>query len=111
MKKGYYSCDAGSLTVECGGSIIYYPNGYGDGDFKVYLFDDKSEWNSYVKEHELKYGITKNKYKFETIANFNNARVLNYDCLKKVDEENVIFTLNGHYSIYSFNGHIVFVKY
>lgn len=117
MKKGYYSCDGGTIAVYCGGSIIRYSNGYGDGDFKAYLFESDQEFLEYKQEHLEKYGIEENDYRFISTAYFKDAKVLDYDCYKpKYFEddnykESVIFELNGYYIIYKNYGKVYFIKY
>jgi hypothetical protein len=115
MEKTYYSCDGGSLAVYCGGSIIRFSNGYGDGDFKVYKFGNENEFLEYKKEHFEKYGIKDREYYFITCCNFKNAKVLDYDCYHNVDDkkasDNTIMVLNGEYSIYRNYGKVYFVKW
>ena len=113
MEKKYYDCDAGSVLVECGGSFIHFDNGYGDGNFKVYLFDSKEEFDQYIEDH-LKYGIEEKQYRYNTQALFKNAKVLDYDCLFRCNNdvliEHTLFTLNGRYYIYYNDGKVYFVK-
>lgn len=115
MEKNYYCCDGGSLAVYCGGSIIRFSNGYGDGDFKVYKFESEQEYKNYVKEHFEKYNINPKEYNFKGCCFFKNAKVLNYDCYRNVDEkkanDNTIMGLNGEYAIYNNYGKIYFVKW
>lgn len=115
MEKKYYTCDAGSIAVECGGSYILYSNGYGDGGFKVYLFDSDIEFNAYIEEHVNKYNVSEKDYKFNSCAIFNNANVLDDDSLKNLSSEQLkqhtLFTLNGRYGIYHNCGKVYFVKW
>ena len=115
MEKAYYSCDGGSLAVFCGGSIIRFNNGYGDGDFKVYKFENENEFFEYRKEHIEKYGIKDSEYHFITCCNFKNAKVLDYDCYHNVDDkkasDNIIMVLNGEYSIYRNYGKVYLIKW
>lgn len=113
MKKKTYRCDAGSVAVLCGESIIHFNNGYGDGNFKIYEFESEIDFEEYKKEHFEKYDIELKDYKFITGCEFKNARVLDYDCLhlENITEENILFELNGRYGIYYNYGKIYFVKY
>lgn len=115
MEKKYYTCDAGSVAVECGGSYILYNNGYGDGVFKVYLFDNQEEFDNYIEDHSNKYNIPDSDYRFSSCAIFNNANVLDDDCLKNLSPEQLkqhtLFTLNGRYGIYYNSGKVYFVKW
>lgn len=114
MRKEYYSCDIGSVAVACGGSIIYYNNGYGDCSSKVYEFEAFEEFNAYKKQHS-KYGIEEKDYHYLSVADFDNANVLDYDCLDNPIplnklREHTLFTLNGRYFIYCNQGKVYFVK-
>lgn len=111
MKKYFYSCDTGSIAVSCGGSIIKFNNGYGDGCFKVYEGSEK-DFEEYKKEH-YQYPFMEDKnYRFVTSSYFFKAYVLNYDCLEpnNITTENCLFELNGKYDIYYLDGKIYFVK-
>ena len=109
MLKKIYFCDCASLSVECGGSIIDFHNGLGDGSYKVYVFESEKEFQKWVGDN-----LFKKHYHFITSCYFKNAGVLNYDCLKNKDiiqDENVLFTLNGTYAILNNDGDMYLVKW
>lgn len=113
MEKRLYSCDGGSLAVSCGGSIIRFSNGYGDGAFKVYHFDSYKEFDAYVDEHMELYGIEASEYTFDMVCDFKDAKVLDYDCIpndKSIIEKHTIMSLNGRYFVYHNYGKVYFVK-
>lgn len=111
MKMKYYSSDRGCIAIGCGGSIIRISNEYGDGFFlKCYHFSNVRKFAEYVKEHDKLYGIKEKDYHFISCCDFANAHVLHYDCLKEIKLENILFTLNGEYSIYVNYGKVYFVK-
>lgn len=103
MIKEYYYCDAGSLAIRCGGSIIRFSNGIGDGSYKVYVLS-KQEWENYQAEHE-QYGL---KYNYLTLCDFKDAEVLSYDCPNNLTT--TITVLNGEYLIYNCYGKMYLVK-
>ena len=110
MERNYYNCDGGTIAVECGGSIIRYNNGWGDGTYEVCKFESEEEFRTY-KEEQKKYSIGKYDYEFISSAYFKDARVLEYDCLETISSENVLFILNGVYGIYYYCGKVFFVKW
>ena len=114
MEKKYYTTEIGAIQVKCGDSCINISNGFGDGSFKTYHFDNYSEFNTYIKEHYKNYGIDENKYYFITTCYFKKAKVLyeplyrNYE--QELDQNYVLFELTGLYSIYNLFGKVYFVK-
>lgn len=108
MKKYNVMADAGSVAVFCGESRIMFPNGYGDGLSKVYIFESEAEFANYRKDH-LQYNIQLNDYKYITSCDFINARIMDYDCAKVGDKEVAI--LNGRYGIFSLKGKVYFEKW
>ena len=115
MEKSWYSSDGGSVAVYCGGSIVRFANGFGDGDFKVYKFENEIEFFEYKRKHFEKYGIQDSEYCFIICCYFKNAKVLNYDFYHDVDDkkasDNTIMVLDGEYSIYKNYGKVYFVKW
>ena len=93
MKKYTYSCDGGSLLVGNPACVTHIVNGYGDGEFGVYLLDDGDK---------LKDGL-----KFITSIRGYDIKVYDYDCLRLCElEEHVLFGLTGRFGIYSDGGDI-----
>lgn len=113
MKERYYECDCGSVAIECGGSIIKVPNGYGDGYFKVIEFENDDEFYKYREEYKKTHFIDKVSFQFLCVCEFENARLLAYDCLKKSDnlDINTLCILNGTYAIYNNRGEVYFIKW
>ena len=103
MKIGFYMCDAGCFTIAIGNNFIGLPNGVGDGDFKVYLYDNYTEYYS------------KNPYANHTriiSGKFENAVTLDYDCYTKIENEHIVFELNGRFDFFHDNsGNIHIVKW
>ena len=112
MKKNLYSADGGTIAILCGGSIVHFNNCYGDGCFKAYLFDDEEDFNNYKEEHKQYSNMQEKDYYYQGLHYFDNAKVLDYDCLKPnhINDENVLFILNGNYTIYSNYGKVYFIK-
>lgn len=116
MIKKMYSCDAGSIQIQCGESYINFPNCYGDGCFKAYLFDSNDEFNKYKEEHYIYPDMQKDNYHYEGQHYFTGAKVLNYDCFEPgVDFiysmcKEILFELNGKYNIWANYGKVYFVK-
>lgn len=111
MKERMYECDCGSVAIECGGSIIKIPNGYGDGYFKVIEFENEMEFNMF--KYSKNYLVDKVSFQFLCVCDFENARLLAYDCLKKTDnlDINTLCILNGTYAIYNNRGEVYFIKW
>ena len=116
MIKKWYSCDGGSISVKIGDSFVKFLNSVGDGLFKCYHMTSE-EFYSYQKEHE-EFGM---KYNYVTFANFNNALVLNDDCIDTIERfENykedgeyvdpVAFELNGRYEVLECAGKFYFIN-
>lgn len=101
MEYKYYSCDTGSVSVLCGDSLIKFSNNIGDGCYKLYHFGNK-EYGEYLK----KFGI---KTSYVAWCEFQNAKVLEYDCNRNSD---VLWVLNGTYLIEckQNSGEMYFVK-
>jgi len=89
MENKYYSCDTGSVSVLCGNSLIKFCNNIGDGCYRVYHFESNKEYEEYQK----KFGI---KTSYVAWCEFQNAKVLEYDCNRNSD---VLWVLNGTYLI------------
>lgn len=100
-----YSADRGSVAVLCGDSKILFPNGYGDGYFKVYVFDSEDEFNAFIDDSLI-------DCRFFTNCEFRNACVLDDDTAMVAD---TLFILFGNYAIYqgigSEFGDMYFVKW
>lgn len=116
MIKEMYSCDAGSIQIQCGNSYIRFNNEYGDGTFKTYLFDSMDEFENYKKDHFDYPGMQEKDYHFHGIHFFENAKVLNYDCFEPDRnncyglEKETLFTIDGKCWIFVNKGKIYFVK-
>ena len=112
MEWNFYSADGGTIAILCGGSIVRFNNCYGDGSFKTYLFNDGDEFNNYKEEHKQYSNMEEKDYHFQGLHYFDNAKVLNYDCLKpnQIKDDDVLFILKGNYTIYSNNGKVYFIK-
>ena len=103
MEEKFYNSACGSICLLCGESLVLLPNGYGDGIFKCYLYEDGHEFEQ----------VRKDNYKFFTSGEFKNAYVLVYDCIKlnNIKKEDIIFSLNGRYSFFQDDGIIHIVKW
>lgn len=108
MKILYYTCDAGSLAIECGESIILIGNNWGDGEYSLFLFDEYSEWASHPHKKD---------FQFVNAHRFKDAKVLNYDCFDIGQtkcgfvEKKILTTLNGRWAFYTYHGAIFAVKW
>lgn len=117
MQQKYYSADRGCCTILINmNNVIDILNDYGDGYFKIYLFDNEDEFTEYKQEH-LQYSFMQEcDYHIAGRYIFNNALVLEDDCIHQhisnIDKlkEYALFTLNGNYYIYVNNGKIYIVK-
>ena len=104
-----YSCDCGCLAVWCGGSIILFNNGYGDGCHKFYV-GSRADFESFTEAKGI-------KPKFLTACIFKDALVLNYDCPVVYEDGSVAdpyktsVVLNGRYGIYCHEGSVFFEKW
>lgn len=89
-------CDVGSMCIKCGDSYIRYNNGYGDGEFMVYIFKNCEEFDRFIDEHNF-------KEEFITSAIFNNAKLMSYDCCYNIsydsDLNKELAELNGWFGI------------
>lgn len=93
MKKFNYSTDGGSLMLGTEAFKAHYSNGYGDGDFTVFIDEsgkdpDEKRWK-YVDSVEGQFNV--------------------YDCDTKDAE--VLTALNGCYGIYCYHGDMLLVKW
>lgn len=94
MKQGKYTCDGGCIVVQIGKrNFIHYNNGVGDGEYEVFEFESRKEFDEYCR----KYRIQPNS-RYKGLADFYRAKVLDYDCCGSC--ANTLFTLNGRYRIY-----------
>lgn len=94
MKKYYYTAEAGSVMLGTEGFKAHYPNGSGDGDFKIYIDEADDVANpEAVGWHfvDVVEGI------FD---------VYDYDCY----EAERLTSLIGRYLIYSRSGDILLKK-
>lgn len=107
IKRKFYYSESGCVAIYCGGSIIRYRNGYGDGQFAINVCTEK-EIKELQKHHIIQ------DLEFLTTAYFKNGRVLSYDQYGQIDMKNdnckTLFILNGEYAIYNYNGDVYFVK-
>ena len=110
MKQGKYRCDDGCVVVQIGKrNFIHYNNGVGDGEYEVFEFDSKKEFDEYCESHYIL-----NPY-YKGVAEFYKAKVLNCDWDTIAS---TLFKLTGIYHIYNNNGYdyrhsgdVYFVKY
>lgn len=107
MKKANYSCDCGSVMVNCGGCYIRYHNGYGDGCFEAYVFDSEQEFNQYISNET---NINKNDIEFVTSSYFKEAYIMSYDIPNMISHQ-IMKLENGQFAIYHYNGDVYFVKW
>ena len=99
-------CHGGCIVVQIGKrNFIHYNNGVGDGEYEVFEFESKKEFD----EH-----CVSNPY-YKGVAEFYKAKVLDYDCSRS--NASTLFELDGRYSIYNNNsyahcreGDVYFVK-
>ena len=92
-------CDVGSMCIKCGGSYIHYNNGYGDGEFAVYILANSFDFQNWL-DHNRNF-----QEEFVTDALLNDAKLMSYDCCYKIkDSDNELnkelATLNGWFGIY-----------
>lgn len=114
MIRDYYNCDGGSICIKCGDSFVKFPNSIGDGCFKIYIMSG-DEFNNY-KENHKQYNI---KYNFVTYSVFNNAEILDDDCIDSIDRYNalinrcnpIIGKITGRIEVYEAAGNFYFIKY
>ena len=115
MIKDYYNCDGGSICVRCGDSFVKFPNCIGDGCFKVYIMNN-AEFNKYKEDHK-QYSI---KYNYVSYSIFNNAEILDDDCIDSVERYDreldnghnpIICKITGRTEIYEALGKFYFIVY
>lgn len=87
--------DIGSLKIGNGDFTMLVPNGYGDGETRVFVF---KKGNANFIYYMLNIGDW--SCSFKGVIN-----IYHYDC-----GNNVCATLNGSYTIYSENGNVIFVE-
>ena len=92
MKKYYYACDGGSIMLGTETFKAHYPNGFGDGEFKITIYDTKSK--------------IPNEYKFVDCVE-GKFNVYDYDC----SGAEVLCELRGRYGIYNCRGDIILQKW
>ena len=93
MKQGKYRCDDGCVVVQIGKrNFIHYNNGVGNGEYEVFEFESKREFDEYCETHHVS-----NPY-HKGVAEFYKAKVLDYDCSHS--NADTLFELNGRYHIY-----------
>lgn len=115
MKKLYTKSDIGSAAVQtASGDIICYPSFGGDGNTKIYIFDNFAEFDDYVNAHKKSFNNGES-IAFISSARFNGARVLLADWAglhgQKVEEEaQSCETLTGRFLVYAWSGNVYFVK-
>ena len=116
MQQKYYSADRGCVTIVTqGGDAIDVLNEYGDGFFKIYLFDE-DEFIEYKKQHYQYKFMQECDYHIAGRYTFNDAFVLDDDCIhqhinnyEKL-KDFALFTLSGDYIVYVNNGKIYIVN-
>lgn len=91
-------CDVGSLCIKCGGSYIHYNNGYGDGEFAVYIFENSFELQKWLDNNR------NFQEEFVSDAFLNDAKLMSYDLCYKLESDSdlnkELATLNGWFGIY-----------
>ncbi|RMD64005.1 hypothetical protein D6833_05065 [Candidatus Parcubacteria bacterium] len=73
---GDYSADMGTLALEAGNCQFYFDNGYGDGRFKVAIFDNQEDLDAYVEKR----GLEVEYAGLFQIMEDGSAKVMDYDC-------------------------------
>ena len=104
MKK--YECDGGSIMIGTTRSRTCFPNGYGDGCFKVSIVKTEEQKKKFYQQHD--------KWKWVGTVNGDRFYVYSYDCLRGAEldnEENILYVLSGRYGVYRNNGNIVLEKW
>lgn len=93
MKKYIYSCDGGALMLGNDDFTCHYLNGYGDGEFCVFVCNVVPK----AKRGVVKFvGSVQGKFK-----------VYGYDC----DKDEVLCELDGTYGVYCNNGDMYLEKW
>lgn len=104
MKEAKYSADGGAICIGSGKCQSCFPNGYGDGEFTVYVIENEEErkQNNFYKDWRWVGSVQGTK-----------IRVYNYDCYSNKEElkENIVFELSGRYGIYVNEGNVVLVNW
>ena len=104
MKK--YECDGGSVMIGTKESRVCFPNGYGDGCFKVSIVKTEEQKKKFYRQYD--------KWKWVGTVNGDSFNVYSYDCLRGVElnnKDNILYTLSGRYGVYHNNGDIVLEKW
>lgn len=106
MKKTY-NADSGCIAIGNENFQAHYPNGYGDGSFKIELVQTNKEKDKFYKKMY-------EDYKFLGSIE-GDCNVYCYDCLddeELKDKKNILFKLSGRYQIHRHrdNGNIVIDK-
>ena len=103
MKRLYCDSDIGSCLIGNKDWTFAVPNMGGDGTTKISIFGvDGKEFREYEKKHKLEFVSSAQ-------GTFN---IYSYDCaFPNCKDEDVIWTLNGRYGVYSGRMEVVFVKW
>lgn len=109
MKSFVTMSDAGSVAIGTKDAWFLVPNGYGDGETSVLVFDEYQEWNDFSKQHP--------GWRFFTSLEGKRLEIVGYDCPSlrpwfdgSVHGWNPIVTLSGRYSAYYSNGEVALVR-
>lgn len=94
MKKLITSSDAGGVKIGVDQFTIVIPNGYGDGDTEVFIYDDNDKIDDDIKYNQLK---------FLTFIDGEKINIYSYDCGNEVAE-----TISGRYGVYYYDGCVYF---
>lgn len=103
-----YSCDAGSVQILIGESLISFPNSTGDGGYKCFVFENYAEYEEEMKEHARKSACF-------CMQTFKGAKLLSQDCFNNSNAKNIndfiIRELNGRFMICEYQGDFAFVQF
>lgn len=101
MRKFKYDCDGGCIMLGNASSRVCFPNGFGDGEFTVYVCDK----NKKDTKH----------YEFLGTVSGSVVNIYSYDCLwgdELLEAENIRYTLpEGRYAVYANSGTIILEKW
>lgn len=105
MKKvRFYACDGGCLLVGNGSCRVNIPNGYGDGRHRVIVTDEMDD----IRTEEIRHG---QKACWVGRVEGDAINVYDYDCYGASElSENVMFTLQGAFSVYAVFGTVILLK-